>query len=1528
MGFLSLDLLLVGLLFVPAIQTFVVNKITQKVNETWGTEISIRDVRLTPTLRIVAHGVRIQDDHNNDMIYVEDVNGRLKGIRLSPFTIKLGSATFGNANVVIRQYEGDTALNILNWAKKFYTQEVTDSEFIITARHLNLVDSRFVLVLDYLRKVYDFQDNPPMDYGYFELRDIKAEADNFILDYDSVAAKFKHLSFNQYSGFILKDAQCDFSICSHSMRFDGLKVRTEKSRVDGDLSFTYNDWYDYVDFLDSVRITAVVRPSVLSMSDVGDFVGELRGMSEVLLVSADRFDGCVNDFHIINFLANCGYDNRLHGDLALKDITNLDEAYINLQLDSCKLNIPELALLTLPGGKKLTINKNISEIGQTYFGGSFVGTLTDFNACLHGRTDAGSLNANLSSLVSEDTMHLTGDVSTEGLNLAKLSQAYGTLGNVDGYLAFEGSVDGTKWSGDIFKTLQGHVDANVTRIDLLGYPLRHITLNGDYKDKFYNLTLNSNDPHLGCDILAQLDMTDDLPTLQGNVSVNHADLGDIANSVPKRDSVTAEGLDKVVYILQKNPSLEMGFDNLAISLRGTNFDDVSGYVGCDNIRVYNNGDSLSDCRFRITSINTDIAHRFVVSSNIANASLETNYPLADAVDSIKAVAYNFFPTLIAPPKSLTQPETNTEHVDDNFYIKAQITTYRTYNVLKLIFPDLYVASNANVDVALYSGSQNDVVNVNIPFFFIRDKIRLHRLVLNGNSQDKNSLIISGSVDSLAIGKRDSKLVFDDISLDANSNQNSILYDISWRNDFDKNTNEYSKVAGSVNIANPSDIVFQLKNTALCLNEVMWKFNNDNVVHLQKDKVSIDNLVIENDSSRLFVHGDYSFKNDISDLNIKAEALDIALVNPLLSSMSCGGRLTADVHLRNGKRRVILGKLLADDFVFNEVEIGNLFLMAGWNGTSDIGFSGGFFRSDKAVTPETLSEYDYRQFEQEKDIFARIRGGYATTSRKLQVHTSFDTLNAGFLFPFLSEFSDHIQGTASGKLSFYATPDSTYFDGNVMVLKANMGVAALGTSYVIENQNIRFNSKGIFFDNMKLSDLEGNPAILRGSIRHKMFENMRFDLRINTPGIMVLNTPKRNNSDFYGIGYASGEVTITGTDKKLFFRGPNLVTKKGTELYLLVSSASSVSESNSIHFRTTVSGNSIVAKTAESEMKLDFDFTFNVTDEADVVLQLESIGGTLKARANGNFRLTYNDKDDLNLYGSLELHSGDFKFSLYNLVNSNFILVPGGSIIFDGPLENMIVHASAYKNSKTSLANVVPSEYLTSTAASNVNAYMHLNGEIMKNIDPTFSFELPNSSDEVRNIFYNAIDTTNKENMTKQFAYFMVTNNFMPENLFSGGGGGTGNFLSNLINNTLNNLVNSRKASFGVIYNQANETTVAEYGIRANANLAEERVSISTSVGYYDDRTVDASNNVYGDFTIEYNINKQGTWKLKAYTYIGERDENFYEVTDHQINYTAGVAMAYKQSFDSKIRRKIKMTTESAVKRKEENPEKIAKKKKK
>lgn len=1520
-GFIALDLILVGLLFVPSIQTFAVNKLTSSISEKWGSEISIKDVHITPTLKLVAHDFKLCDNHNKPMITAGTIKGRLLSFTVKPLKLKFGTLDVDSADVVLRKYKGEESVNISLWAQKIKKEKKEKGTLQITAKNLKLTNSRFVLINDEKRVVFDTKNNPDIDYGYLELKDINLDADKFIIQAKqivNIGMNFNHLAFNQYGGFSLTDGQANFSICDTALVMDKMHFVTPNSDLDMDLKFKYDEWQQLGEFVDSVRISSTIRPTTLCMKDVAGFAPALKGMDETFSITADRFYGAVSNFKLINFLARWGMGNQLHGDLALKNVTDFKHADITLELDSSNVNVPELANFTLPKGKTIPINKTVAKFGNTSLKCSFAGTLSEFDASVDAVSGLGTLFANLGTVVDNDgRMHLEGSVASPNLNLAKLTGKSKILNSLDVFVSFDGDMASSTLDAENFQTLEAHLDGDIQYIDLYGYRLRNTSINGEYKDRLYNGTIVSHDPNVDCDILAQVDLTDKLPAIQGNISLDHFNASNVAKKMHNVDSATAKGFDKLLYAVKQNPNLSFSFDNFMIAIRGNNLENLNGYAGCDNIVIRSNEDSLSNDRLRITAINTDNDHKFILSSGIANATLETSYPINEVKNTLQAFAHIYFPTLVhdAPTHTL-----NALADKKNGFLKAHLTTYRTYNITKLLIPNVFIAPNCNIDLAISDDHNMDKLEANIPFFGIRKKMFIYNLDVNGNTSGSEHIKLAVAADSTVVVLGKSTIALKEVDMDAQAHDDTISYQVNWRDKFNTGSSR-SQLSGIADVSNPNDIVFNLINSSLYLNDLDWKFNNDNAVHIQNGTIAVDSLIFFHDQSKLVANGKYAKKSD-EKLSVFVERINLEILNSVFDQMNLSGDVSADITIICPQNKpIVFGKALLDNFSFNQEPVGDILAVAGLDTAGNVGFTGGIYKGHIASAQSKLAEFNFQDIQSSEDIIAKLIGRYITEKKDLVIRTSFDTLNAGFLSSFFSGFSDHFSGTASGNLSIYVNPEASYFDGTVRAVDINMGIAPLGTIYNVKNQDIRFNREGIFFDKMRITDKEGNVAFMDGSIKHKFFKDMNIDLNITTDRIMVLNTPKDQTSVFYGDGFVSGDVSIRGDDKGIFFRGPNLKTLTGSRIVLQVTSANSTSQSNVIHFKPKETAASVPTEsiiTPEDRTKLDFDFTFNVTNDADVVLYLESIGGTMNARADGKFQLTYNDNDDLNLYGNLGIHSGDFKISLFNVVNSRFTLVPGGSIFFDGPLENMTVNVSAYKTSKASLTEIIPQENVGNGV--NVNAYLHLNGPLMQRIEPTFSFELPNSSEEVNNLFYTAIDTTNTENLTKQFAYFMVTNNFMPATMFSSDrtGGGLGasgiNMFRNIVNNMLGNLLASRNGSFGITYNQATETTSAEYGVTGSATL-KDRVTVETSIGYYDDQNSQGINNMYGDFTVEYNINKEGTWKLKAYTYIGERDEN-YVLHNDQLNYTAGVALAYKQDFNS-IRRKNKSPKKDKKQKKHE-----------
>ena len=1505
--FLALDLLLVGLLFVPSIQTFIVHKVTESLSDKWGTEISIGDIHITPTLKLVAHEVNIKDHHNEKMIYSGTVKGRLRSIKTKPFKLGLGNVKFDDLDVVLRTYQNEESINIAVWAKNFKSGKKKEP-FTLTSNSVDITNGRFVLIMDDKRVVYETSGQPDIDYAFLELANLNVKAKDFKLVGADVAMKFKQLAFNQYGGFQLQKGSGDFRICDTTLTFTDLKLKTPQSDLDLDLYFRYDRWKTYGEFLDSVRISAEIRPSVLAMDDIADWAPAIRGMNEVFQLQADTVDGVVTDFALKNVKAGWNGRNLVQGDIALQNIIHFMNARFDVALDSTVVHVPDLASFTLPGGKTIKSNATLDKLGTTTLSGSFKGILSQFNLKMLAATGLGTVNAALSTSKENGRLVFDGEASSNNFNLARLVNNHKLFGTCQLGVKFDGRTDTTGLTAKNLKTMKAHLKGNVNRFPLMGYPIRNISIEGDYQEGLYNASLRSNDPNFVCEAIAQLDNTQNVPFTQGSITLERCAAGKIGQQLPLVDSATAKGIDKFISIMQRNPSVELSFDRFQVSLHGSKLNNINGYLACDNIKLHYNEDSLSNDRMRLTAINNDYTHKYIFASNIANATLESSLPLEVIKDTLQNIAHNLLPSLVPEVRQ----SMNTYERDLAFsvpdYIKINLQTYNTRAVTKLFFPEMFISPNSIVRLEVNEGHQADLADIQLPFFGIRNKFRIHNLKAHGKTNGTNNFDLNVNGDSLVVVLEKNKLLLDKMYVTANGSNNNIQYDLSWHNPFNAEEN-ISNLSGSANIENMDDIVIQLNPSKVFLKDYECHFNDQNQIHIQPHRYDIDNLLFYTQDSYVSVNGTYDTK-DSSRLSMAVKNFELSLINQLLNGISFGGRLSADLNLMNrNNRRFIFGKAITDELVMNDTRLGDLFLMAGLNNNNQVRFSGGLFNSESTTLDyDFLSNFSIRDFQEEGSIIANISGSYE--KKEFVVNADFDSLQADFLEPFLSSFSDEFSGKASGKLSFHASPDSSYLDGNVHVINAKMGISAIGTKYTVEDQDITFNKEGIFFQNMQIFDMDKNRAYMSGEITHNMFKDMQLDLQITSDRIMALNTPRTTNSVFYGKGYVKGDVYIFGSGDQLSFVGPSLQTLSGSKITLQVTSTNMASETNAIHFNTRKDVEEPEETPKKSSTKLNFDFTFNVTNDADVVIYLESIGGTINARTDGQFQLVYNSNDALNLYGNLLLHSGDVKISLYNVVNTKFIMVPGGTINFDGPLDNMNVHLGAYKSSKTSLTEIIPSTYLSSGNV-DVDAYMYLDGPLMKRIEPTFKFELPNSSNEVRNMFYTAIDTQNTENMTKQFAYFLVTNSFMPDNMFAGNSNisaltGLGLF-SNVINNLLSNVIDSKYGSFGITYNQATETTSAEYGLKANANILKDRVTMSTRIGYYDDQTAtDAYQNIYGNFTVEYNINKSGTWRLKAYTYIGDRDNTYFYENNYN-NYTAGVALAYKQDFDNRRRIKNRKT---------------------
>ena len=490
------------------------------------------------------------------MIYVKHVKGRFKKLKTKPFTLSFFSVTATEADVTLVTYEGDTMVNISAWAKKISKPKKNPKDFILRMDNIQLVNSRFSIANQNKQQKTPYIDGQELDPGFFEMRHIDFKATRFQVYNDDISALIKQIGYDQYFGFHLIKGSGDFQINSHMLRFDDCKLQTENSNLDLDLRFDYGVWKNLGNFLDSVNITATVRPSDFCMRDAACYAGAIRGMDDSLHFQG-LVSGCVNNLKLIDF--DCHYKNSTYftGDFALKDITDFKHAIWNLDFRESYFNMNELAEFSLPKGKKLPLPAIAKRLGYAKLNGKLAGYVPAIDAKLNIATGIGNINTDLSSKDHGEQVSFGGKLYSNNFNLGRLINSSKYLGQVHFNMELEGTSDDPQDLPDFQNSLAAKLRGNISRIDLFGYPAAAINISGRYQDKKCSAQVNSNDPRLDFIFNGLVDFSLLEPNFQTDLSLQSVKLSEIASFYTPIDSADAQGFDRLIYFAQHHPNVEV-----------------------------------------------------------------------------------------------------------------------------------------------------------------------------------------------------------------------------------------------------------------------------------------------------------------------------------------------------------------------------------------------------------------------------------------------------------------------------------------------------------------------------------------------------------------------------------------------------------------------------------------------------------------------------------------------------------------------------------------------------------------------------------------------------------------------------------------------------------------------------------------------------------------------------------------------------------------------------------------------------------
>jgi len=419
---------------------------------------------------------------------------------------------------------------------------------------------------------------------------------------------------------------------------------------------------------------------------------------------------------------------------------------------------------------------------------------------------------------------------------------------------------------------------------------------------------------------------------------------------------------------------------------------------------------------------------------------------------------------------------------------------------------------------------------------------------------------------------------------------------------------------------------------------------------------------------------------------------------------------------------------------------------------------------------------------------------------------------------------------------------------------------------------------------------------------------------NMDRMLVLNTRPKDSDIFYGTAYASGYVGIRGNEDRLVFN-ISARTAPNTEFFIPLNSSASVSDYPYIIFvnpdksidKATIADQNVFDR-QETSSNIELNFNLDVTPDAEVQLILdETSGGVIRGKGAGKLNINLNSKGDVRMAGDYVISDGDYLFTLGNILNKRFTIEEGGTITWDGDIDDADLDIKAIYRLKASLSDIFNEvEFPELVERLPVECILNLSGKLL---NPAIKFDilLPTADDRTKEYLRMATDT--EEELSRQFLYLLVMGSFYPDPaLFSAsstsssssssqteilgaqnvGFTTTTEMLSNQLSNWLSQISNDFDIGFN--YRPGNLITNQEVELALSTQLLNNKVTLNGNVDVGGNQSSTNVSNISGEFTIEFKLTEM--LRLKAFN---RSNNNLYYETSP---YTQGVGIFYRRDFDT------------------------------
>lgn len=1446
----------------------------EELSKTLGTEVNIGKVKLVPFNRLDLSDVTIDDDYGKTALTAPIAEVRFEFWNfVTTGRLAFDYAVLRGLDARLYKLTPDSPLNIAGIIEK------------LKSKDKNKPPTRFDLALHTVRIEnasfsYDVVSQSPKD-GKFDPNHVSLSALNLTatapkLSNDEISAKIRHLSFVDRSGLDVRNLRFDATYTPRALSVNDIALSLPNSQFNlGSYNFEYDDPSQLAQLFKSTPLQVNLAPdSYFTLSDFGWALPQLAGVSRRFGIEADALVSerqiDINNFKI-NEVTDGGFylavDGQLTGPFKPESLT-VDGLNVNVQ--AYESSVTDL-LRRLNRSVPQNVARLCGKLGRVDLTAAVSGSLNDLAASVSVSTKSGSVDADavLSTADSFKTINADIDAEIVNVNLGALTGDE-RLGLFNSNLSaqiqtrkgrnpvVDMALDNTslQYKGHVYRDIEAEFALNQA---------------GDF-DGYANVAVD--DATLTAEVSGHTDRA--RPSIAGKVEINGFNPNELG-------------------LIKQYPGYTLSAD-ADFDLAGKKGHWIDGYVNLSNIRYESHDDrpSLNIGQFNVTADNTVRPNIVTVTSDFLNGTFQGNLSLLNIVDQAKAILSPMMSALI-PMQSDRFAGMNLRDNDFHF----NLTLDNVDNLTQFLRLPIQVIHPIEIDGSLSHNKNEIIFGIDAPYLMKGDMIIEGTSIQGqfGGESDTGRLYLSTQFPT----KKGEMVVVGGIT----ARDNVFSTELDWRIEREKPIE--GKFAFDTEVHRDVDTGEPVVKARFMPCNI--RFGNDtwtmwsSMVTYSKGYLDVDRFAMTTPTQSIAIDGTNSADNPSSEILMTLDnvVLDAIFETLDINKALLSGKATGTFHVRDifGSQPILeCPRLHVDNIGYNHCVLGDGEVKANWNNEHK-----SFFLDAVVTGPDNNKSY--------------ISGDIFPATESLDISFDADSVQVGFMKPFIEAFAGDISGHASGHFRLFGTFKYIDMEGDVLAHDLGIKINFTNTWYYAAD-SIHLRPGLIDIPKTTIRDSEGHTAQLQGVVRHAYFKDPEFDFRV-TDAVNFLSydvTPKLS-PDWYGHVYGNGSAFITGSPGIVNI-DIDMTSAEGSTFTFVLSDLEEAMQYNFLTFRDKnreVITDSIIqvdilppavrasrdaarakALAQNPPTAYNMDIQMDITPAAKIILVMDPVGGDeIKSWGSGNLRMTYASKsNDLRMYGTYIIDRGSYNFTLQDIIVKDFTIEQGSSIAFTGDPYSAALDIKAYYALNANLTDL--DESFMNDAELNrtnvpVRAMLLINGD-MRQPDIDFDINFPTLTSDIYRKVRSIISTD--EMMKRQMIYLLALNRFYtPEYMTATKGSELFSVASSTISSRLSSMLGKLSENWRIAPNLRSDKgdfSDVEFDLALSSNLLNNRLRFNGNFGYRDKSL--NTNQFIGDFDIEYLINRSGSWRLKAYNRFN--DQTYFLRTAKT---TQGVGIKFQRDFD-------------------------------